>query len=563
MDLVIRKSVAEKIGLKAFKAYGFEVESWSWGSKTIDLAQLNKKKLGKLESFLRQHKSIHGVGVYLRDIETWRDALTSEKGDVKARTVRQFEPLLKKFLSDVSKHHLYERKSEEVWLPHYVSEIDYHEKVTHNHSTTPEHVSVTLLHSEFGGQHKKIVIFWEDDCRSVSMVEALARQNLFVTTDALRSRYEMELKLFTKYASGVGAQYYATGTGTDDVDGNPDSGSYWRNQHTFPLVRDGQPTRVVADVFFEDAAHKDTEREYVNRWFWRNFSPEEDDDAIEEDTEETIPDPEIPVHPFLAVFDMQKHLRLRVHVSYLTPYVYDKKLSDKLVLPEEMKSLVRLLIEHKDGGFTDIVKGKAGGAVVLLAGPPGVGKTLTAEVYAETEERALYSVQCSQLGTNPEDLETELLKVFARSRRWNAVMLLDEADVYVHERGGDLQQNAIVGVFLRVLEYQDAVLFLTTNRPDDVDDAIASRCVARLIYPVPTTDQQAQIWEILSKGAGAKISSKTIRGITTRNPGLTGRDVKNLLKLAMLMKGKSTKEILESDIEFVKQFQPTVRVTKT
>ena len=56
--------------------------------------------------------------------------------------------------------------------------------------------------------------------------------------------------------------------------------------------------------------------------------------------------------------------------------------------------------------------------------------------------------------------------------------LLDEADVFVLERGLDLVQNAIVAEFLRTLEYFDGLLFLTTNRMNGVDEAILARCAA-------------------------------------------------------------------------------------
>jgi SpoVK/Ycf46/Vps4 family AAA+-type ATPase len=134
-------------------------------------------------------------------------------------------------------------------------------------------------------------------------------------------------------------------------------------------------------------------------------------------------------------------------------------------------------------------------------------------------------------------------------------MLLDEADVYVHERGNDLQQNAIVGVFLRVLEYQSSVLFLTTNRPDDVDDAIASRCIAKLTYELPTLDEQKRIWQVLTAATGATITEQTIDQIITKNKALSGRDVKNLLKLARVMSDDG--EIRADAVEFIKQFKPT------
>ena len=40
-----------------------------------------------------------------------------------------------------------------------------------------------------------------------------------------------------------------------------------------------------------------------------------------------------------------------------------------------------------------------------------------------------------------------------RAQRWGAVMLIDEADVYIKRRDDDITMNAVVGVFLRVLEY--------------------------------------------------------------------------------------------------------------
>ena len=134
-------------------------------------------------------------------------------------------------------------------------------------------------------------------------------------------------------------------------------------------------------------------------------------------------------------------------------------------------------------------------------------------------------------------------------------MLLDEADVYVHKRGNDMKQNAIVGVFLRVLEYQDSVLFLTTNRADDVDDAVLSRCVARVPYKAPNPSEQAKIWRVLADQSGSKLASPVLKQIVEENPGITGRDVKNLLKLANLIsRGEA---ITAKGIAFARKFQPT------
>lgn len=585
MILHIKKTIAEKIGVKKFEAFGLQANAWSWRELAeLNIARLSLNRIGALQALFTANKTIHGVGVVLRDIATWMSALT-DAGAVKARTVKQFCPLLRGYLLPVEGHRIYHRTADNVWLPHYVDEIMFHPEQRH-HGYTPPRVTMDLVWLEFGGKKKTTVRFEEGDCRGITVAEALARQGYIPETPALRAAYLAEVERFGQITGQIGKQFLAVGTGTDDLDGNKrdsrDSSWYWNKVHDVQLENEGQPTRVVVDVFYEDPKtdRGEDNRIRVNTWFWSNVEfgqvegdedDTEDDDedapapkpapkrkkrgAIDENVVEEPPEIELPVHPFAAVFDLTKHLRLRVHVNNLTEYVYDTKLADKLVLAPELKKLVLMLIEHKSVGFQDIVKGKAGGAVVLLAGAPGTGKTLTAEVYAEAEQRALYSIQCSQLGTDPDMLEDELLKAFARARRWGAIMLLDEADVYVHERGRDLQQNAIVGVFLRVLEYQNNVLFLTTNRPDDVDDAIASRCIARLIYRTPTALEQSKIWRVLADGAGAQLTDAAITAIVEKSPKLTGRDVKNLLKLALLIKPGTPIEPVT--VEYVKRFKPT------
>lgn len=561
MNLKIKKRIAKAVGYKPLADYDVSEKAWDWADEQdLHLAHLSKKALGKLETLLAQHRDTHGVGVLLKDIATWRLA-TEDAGNAKARTVEHFCSLLRQYVGRLPLKHLYERVDDDVWLPYFVDKIEYRPAEKSRDNYHPAYTRMHLVWEEFGGQKDYTECFYEEDCRAMAVAEALARKGYVPETPELRATYIGEATRFSEIVKQVGQQYYAVGTGTDDMDGNPEGrgGSwYWSKSHTIQLVNEGQPTRAVVDVFYEDpASNRESNRVYVESWFWHNFKAglvDDEDNQLDESTEETRPTIEIPIHPMAAVFDLNKHLRLRVHVNYLTPYVYDDKLADKLVLAPELKSLVHMLIEHKTAGFRDIIKGKAGGAVVLLAGEPGTGKTLTAEVYAEAEARALYSIQCSQLGTNPSELEDELLKAFARARRWNAVMLLDEADVYVHERGDDLQQNAIVGVFLRVLEYQNSVLFLTTNRPDDVDDAIASRCVAKLKFSTPTAEEQWKIWRILADNTGAEISNDSITAIVFTNPQLTGRDVKNLLKLAMLV--RPNQPITPEAIEFVKQFKP-------
>ena len=67
--------------------------------------------------------------------------------------------------------------------------------------------------------------------------------------------------------------------------------------------------------------------------------------------------------------------------------------------------------------------------------------------------------------------------------RWGAILLLDEADVFLERRSSqDLVRNGLVSVFLRKLEYCEGVMFLTTNRVAQFDEAILTRIHLMLRY---------------------------------------------------------------------------------
>jgi MoxR-like ATPase len=91
--------------------------------------------------------------------------------------------------------------------------------------------------------------------------------------------------------------------------------------------------------------------------------------------------------------------------------------------------------------------------VILAEGPTGVGKTSTAEVYAELLKKPLYMVQLDELGTSPESIENKLAIIFKRVQKWNAVLLFDEIDVYLFKRETNLYESGVLGLFLRLLYY--------------------------------------------------------------------------------------------------------------
>ncbi|KAM0794220.1 hypothetical protein BDR22DRAFT_895391 [Usnea florida] len=189
---------------------------------------------------------------------------------------------------------------------------------------------------------------------------------------------------------------------------------------------------------------------------------------------------------------------------------------EQLILPKEHKKIMQALVKNhtkgpapissdprgRDEDFSmDIVRGKGKGLVILLHGVPGVGKTSTAECVAAQTKRPLFPVTCGDIGIHPVSVEQCLTGYFDMAHKWGCVLLLDEADVFLtkREKGGDLTRNAIVSVFLRVLEYYSGILILTTNRIGEFDEAFSSRVHIKLYYPKLRKQPTLQIWKINMK----------------------------------------------------------------
>ena len=205
--------------------------------------------------------------------------------------------------------------------------------------------------------------------------------------------------------------------------------------------------------------------------------------------------------PVVLGFAFNEKLWLEFTVSGISDIDWNTGAFESLVLPDNQKSIVKALVESHTfraaENIDDVIQGKGKGLVAVLHGPPGTGKTLTAEGIAELLKRPLYMVSAGELGTDSRTLELELNKILDIAHSWGAVLLLDEADVFLEKRTiQDIHRNALVSIFLRLLEYFQGILFLTTNRVETFDDAFQSRIHVALRYGDLTTKAKRSVWKM-------------------------------------------------------------------
>jgi SpoVK/Ycf46/Vps4 family AAA+-type ATPase len=176
---------------------------------------------------------------------------------------------------------------------------------------------------------------------------------------------------------------------------------------------------------------------------------------------------------------------------------WNDKAFNNLVAYEDTNEMVLALVTNRlatEKG-TDLIESKGNGLILLLRGPPGTGKTYTAESVAEIAKKPLYPVTCGDIGTEPEAVEKYLESVFYLGKIWGCVVLLDEAEVFLEQRTlHDLKRNALVSGFLRAIEYYEGIMILTTNRVGTFDEAFKSRIQLALRYEKLDKHQRKQIW---------------------------------------------------------------------
>ena len=264
------------------------------------------------------------------------------------------------------------------------------------------------------------------------------------------------------------------------------------------------------------------------------------------------PDRDVMQLPLLRVFIMPLKKWGIVDVDDLGDHVFDDNALDKIVLePETRRILGKLFDTPVDRFFGDLLDRRHGGMVICAAGPTGTGKTLTAELYAEQKHRIIYTLELSELGIDPGKVENNLAIVFRRVEAWNAVLLLDEGDVLMARRGDNLQKNAIVAVFLRLLDYYRGVMFITSNRPQDFDEAFAGRITLTLWYPELNEERREMVWRKMLAAAGVELldGDDGFRKLAALR--INGRQIRNVVRIAEATDGTSlTSEVLSSMSRF-------------
>ncbi|KAK5651959.1 hypothetical protein OQA88_11501 [Cercophora sp. LCS_1] len=254
--------------------------------------------------------------------------------------------------------------------------------------------------------------------------------------------------------------------------------------------------------------------------------------------------------PLIEGYALKNKLWVSFFIEDIRPMTWNTEAYAHLVYDEQQKDLVMSFVENhgeaavrrqQSSVMRDVIAGKGEGLILLLSGPPGTGKTLMAEAVADRTRKPLFYLQAEDLGINAAVLGANIKKVFEMATEWDAVILLDEADVFMAERHPqDIARNELVSIFLRELEYYRGIIFLTTNLYSTIDSAFRSRVSLHLLFNSLTPEARMLVWrKFLDRLPGTKgtkgkeaeggISDEDLKDLAEWQ--LNGREIKTAVKM--------------------------------
>lgn len=220
---------------------------------------------------------------------------------------------------------------------------------------------------------------------------------------------------------------------------------------------------------------------------------------------------------------------------------------DDVVLPPAHKRLMQQACSHVQHryevytawGFADkIPYGR--GLCMLFAGAPGTGKTMCAQVIANTLHMELYQINLSQIVSKYiGETEKNLQAVFEEAKHANAILFFDECDALFGKRSEvkdshDRNANIEVAYLLQQIEAYDGVCILATNLLGNMDAAFLRRISYIIHFPVPDVAMREQIYRRMIPKE-APVADDIDWTFLARTFEVSGGHIKNIVLVAAFM----------------------------
>nr|QBK88591.1 MAG: AAA family ATPase [Mimivirus LCMiAC01] len=266
------------------------------------------------------------------------------------------------------------------------------------------------------------------------------------------------------------------------------------------------------------------------------------------------------IFPYPGIYNMGINKKWGItHIKCLSNIIYCKDAFNCLSIDESKKNIIKNLINGKEkfNNSCDFINKKGNGLTFLLYGSSGLGKCFTVESICEFLGRPLYNIDINDIGTDSDNIENIMNNIFKYTKRWNAILLIRYVDIYMEKRmSGYINRNSITSIFLKILEYYNGILFLITNKINNLDPCVVEKIDMMFMYNTPDIKNGTNIWKSLLNKFDLKLNDDTIKKLATYK--LNGRKIRNYIKIVCIIHTETGKPITNKS--FYKTFMKCYKI---
>ena len=182
---------------------------------------------------------------------------------------------------------------------------------------------------------------------------------------------------------------------------------------------------------------------------------------------------------------------------------------EHVILPEEQKQDILTSIktfsafkQHRKEASTADDRDMLKAMVLMFCGPPGTGKTMMVNAAVNWLGKKVLLVDMQKLSKSRDSSErSAIAELFQEAELSDAVLFFDECEAVFRERG------TVLNTLLTSIERFSGLVFLATNKPLDIDEAMHRRISKVYMFAAPNSQQRLQLWQSLT-AAGLKFHSE-------------------------------------------------------
>jgi transitional endoplasmic reticulum ATPase len=213
---------------------------------------------------------------------------------------------------------------------------------------------------------------------------------------------------------------------------------------------------------------------------------------------------------------------------------------DSLVLPDEIKSQLQQLqavIEDPESALRFGVDPPTG---LLLAGPPGTGKTTVAKILAAQARCSFYPISGADVMSKwVGESERNIRQLFERARENRpSIVFIDEIDALAGRRGEvavhDTQVNQLLAEIDGISGQRGVFVIGATNRPDQIDPALlrGGRLSRTIVLGLP--DEEGRLAMLRLHSARMPTRAVDLKDVARKTEEFSPADLKALCQEAAL-----------------------------